>query len=68
MKYDGDYARMEFFSASEEFVPEEVMASLKHGALTCKPRFLVYLEGEKKEEINGADLTLLDSCVQKYIP
>ena len=68
MKYDSDQKNMEFLSCSEEFVPEEVKANLKEGPLRCKPRFLVYLEGNKKDEISGADYTKLEASVQKYIP
>ena len=68
MKFDEDYLRMEFFSASEEHVPEEILADLRHGPLTCKPRFLIFAEGEKKEEIDGADYTNLEKCIGKHIP
>ena len=68
MKFDGDYKYCEFFSSSDEFIPEEIKANLTHGPLTCKPRFLIYCEGEKKDEINGADYTKLENCVQKYLP
>ena len=68
MAFDSDMKYMEFFTASDEFMPEEVKASLTYGPLTCKPRFLLFVEGEKKDEIEGADYTKLESCVQKYVP
>ena len=68
MKFDEDFARMEFWSCSEENLPEEIVGGLQHGPLTCKPRFLVYLEGEKKDEIDGADHTRLEMSIQKNIP
>ena len=68
MRFDEDYLRMEFFSASEEHIPEEIMSGLTHGPLTCRPRFLVFCEGEKKDEIDGADYTRLELSVGKYIP
>ena len=57
MRFDEDFNKMEFFSAEASFVPEEVLGSLKCGPLSCKPRFVMYLEGEKKCEIDVADYT-----------
>ena len=51
-----------------EFVPEEIKAELTHGKLTCKPRFILYLEGEKVEEVDGADFTKVEKGVTKFIP
>ena len=68
MKLDEDFARMEFFSCSEDFLPEEVTASLTFGPLTCKPRFIIFSEGEKKAEVDGADYTKLESEISKHIP
>ena len=68
MRFDEDYLRMEFFSVSEEFIPEDVLAGLKEGPLTCKPRFVLFFEGEKKDEIDGADYTKLEQSIAKHIP
>lgn len=62
MKLDEDFVRMEFYSAVEEFIPHEIIASLKT-PLSCKPRFLIFTEGELKEEIDGADCTKLETCL-----
>ena len=59
---------MEFFSATEEQIPEEVLSGLKCGTLTCKPRFLIFCEGEKKDEIDGADYTALERSIARHIP
>ena len=68
MAFDADMKFMQFFTASEEFMPEEIKASLTYGPLTCKPRFLLFLEGEKKDEIEGADYTKLETSIAKNIP
>lgn len=68
MRFDEDYQRMEFWSCTQEFIPEEILGHLSHGALTCKPRFILFEGGEKKAEIDGANYTLLESSIQKYIP
>ena len=49
-------------------MPEDIVGGLKHGPLTAKPRFLLYLDGEKKEEISGADYTLLEAAIARHIP
>ena len=59
---------MEFFSCQEDFLPEDLVAGLKAGPLSCKPRFLLFSEGEKKDEIDGADYTKLEAAIGKYIP
>ena len=68
MRFDEDFVRMEFFSVTEEFIPEEILSSLQFGALTCKPRFVLFFEGEKKDEIDGADYTKLEMAISKHIP
>ena len=68
MKFDEDYARMEFYSAGQDCIPEDVLAGLVHGPLTCKPRFLIFVEGEKKDEIDGADFTMMQASVGRNIP
>ena len=60
--------RVEFFTASEDVIPEDIKTSLEHGPLTCKPRFAVFSEGEKKAEIDGADFTSLESACHKFAP
>ena len=68
MRFDEDFLRMEFLSAEESLVPEEILGGLSHGDLTCKPRFLIFAEGEKKEEVDGADYTALEMAIAKHIP
>ena len=68
MRFDEDFLRMQFFSCSEEFVPADVLSALSKGPLTCKPRFLLFSEGEKKDEIDGADYTELETKIAKHIP
>lgn len=41
--FDNADNRLAFWTASEEVIPPEYLKGLKHGELTCKPRFLVYL-------------------------
>ena len=68
VRFDEDFIKMEFFSAEAAFVPEEVLAGLSCGPLSCKPRFLMFHEGEKKAEIDGADYTKFEQAIQRYIP
>jgi len=41
--YENADARLEFYTCSEDHIPEEVKAELEHGPLTCKPRFIIFL-------------------------
>eukprot|EP00351_Strombidinopsis_sp_SopsisLIS2011_P006043 CAMPEP_0116877030 /NCGR_PEP_ID=MMETSP0463-20121206/8868_1 /TAXON_ID=181622 /ORGANISM="Strombidinopsis sp, Strain SopsisLIS2011" /LENGTH=127 /DNA_ID=CAMNT_0004524019 /DNA_START=17 /DNA_END=400 /DNA_ORIENTATION=- len=66
--FDTPENRIEFWSCNEQFIPEDVKENFKHGPLTCKPRFLIYSEGEIKEEVDGADYTKLVTSANKYIP
>ena len=68
IRFDEDFARMEFFSAVEDNIPEEILNGLKCGPLTYKPRFVLFFEGEKKDEIDGADYTKLEQSIGKNIP
>ena len=45
LRFDEDFLRMEFYSASEECIPEDIINSLKFGELSCRPRFVLYYEG-----------------------
>ena len=38
-KYDG---RVEFYTACEDVIPEDIKMKLKEGPLTCQPRFVVF--------------------------
>ena len=49
-------------------IPDDIKKGFSYGPLTCKPRILVFIDGEKKEEIDGADFTKVESAVTKYIP
>ena len=68
MRFDEDFVKMEFLSASVDNIPEEVIAALQHGPLSCKPRFVLYNEGEKKAEIDGADYTMFEKTIAANIP
>ena len=62
------YRPLEFYSCVEENVPEEVLGSLSKGPLSAQPRFLIYVGGEKKDEIKGADFTALQSAINRHKP
>ena len=68
MTFDEDYKTIEFFSATEEFIPEEILGGLTEGPLTCKPRFLIFFEGEKKAEVAGAVYPRLEDAIGKHKP
>ena len=66
--YENADQRLAFWNCSEDSLPQEVMAQLKEGPLSCKPRFILFVEGEMKLEVNGADFTKIDAGIKKFIP
>ena len=40
--FESPETRLEFWTATQEIIPEEVLALLKQGPISCKPRFVVY--------------------------
>ena len=52
----------------EKEIPEDIKANLKHGPLTCKPRFLLFEGGEVKAEIDGPDFAVMEVQCNKFIP
>ena len=40
--FESPETRIEFWTATQEIIPEEVLALLKQGPISCKPRFVVY--------------------------
>ena len=61
-------SRIEFWSCATEFMPEHVLADLKHGPMDVKPRFLFFKGGEKLDEITGCDYATLVESIKKHIP
>ena len=68
LQLDEDFHCMEFFSSTEEFIPEDILSTLEFGPLTCKPRFALFYEGEKMAEVDGADYTTLMLRLREYLP
>ena len=68
MRFDEDFVKIEFLSSVDTFIPEEVLAGLTCGPLSCKPRFVLFHEGEKKAEIDGADYTKFEQAIQRFVP
>jgi len=66
--FDDPDNRMGFYKCEKGAVPEDVLTAFDHGELTCKPRFVMYYEGEKKIEITGPDYTALEQACNKFCP
>ena len=70
-KSNASILTLECFQCAEGAIPEDVMQNLingPNGKLTCKPRFLIYCEGQLKQEITGPDYSVLVAACNKYIP
>ena len=57
--------RLEFFTIEHSQLPPEFRDKVQ---VTCKPRFLIYLEGEIKADIEGVDYNKIETVVTTYIP
>ena len=68
MRFDEDMKKIDFLSCEESLIPEEIRNSLKYGPLTCKPRFVIFVEGEKVNEVDGADFTSLETAIRVNMP
>jgi len=66
--YENAEQRIAFYNAQQDVIPQEIYSALKYGPLTCKPRFAIFIEGEKKEEVDGADFTNIEKAIKKFIP
>ena len=68
LRHDEDFLGLEFFSSDETFIPQEIKDEFQHGPLSCRPRFILFKEGEKVGEIDGADFTAMDALIAKNVP
>jgi hypothetical protein len=64
--------RIQIFQCMEDIIPKDIRESPEFkthvGELTCKPRFVIYLEGELKASVNGADYTKIEELLKRFIP
>ena len=60
--------RLEFWTACVDIIPEDIQAKLSGGKISCKPRFVLFMEGEKLDEIDGVDFTRLEAAINKHVP
>ena len=67
-KYNASQLTHDCLQCAEGAIPEDVKAALACGPLTCKPRFLIYCEGQLKQEIDGPDYSVLVTACNKFIP
>jgi len=53
-------------------IPKEIKESpdfkAQIGEIGCKPKFAIYLEGELKGVVNGADYTKIEELIKRFIP
>ena len=59
--------RIEFFTMNDTIIPDDLKPSPDF-EVKCSPKFLIYLEGELKAEISGADFAKINDIIDKQIP
>ena len=60
--------RIEFWTCDTSFLPADLYKKYITNPTSCKPKFLIYLEGEIKGDVEGADISKIENLVTKYIP
>ncbi|CAI2384810.1 unnamed protein product [Moneuplotes crassus] len=65
--YDDADERLEIYTMDSSLFEDEAVKE-QIGEVTCKPKFIVIIEGEIKGVIEGADFTKLFDLVDKHIP
>lgn len=63
--YEEADKRLEFWTIDCTLLPKEIAERM---TVTCKPKFMVYSEGELRGDIDGADFTKIETLVATYIP
>ena len=74
--YDTPDQRMEIYQVNKELIPAEwldvesdhLKKGLEEQTYTCRPKFIVFFEGEIKGVVDGADYTKIAEIVDTYIP
>ena len=66
--YEQPDNRIEFWTCDTTVLPADIYKKYIHNPTSCKPKFLIYIEGECKGEIEGADIAKIELLVAKYIP
>lgn len=70
--FDQPEDRIGIYQCEEKTIPKDVFDSPEFkaavGEIGCKPKFAIYLEGELKGVVNGADYTKVEELVKRFIP
>ena len=60
--------RLEFWTCDSSLLPAGLHKKYVTNPTSCKPKFLVYLEGEIKGDVEGADISKIERLVATHIP
>ena len=70
--FDSPDDRICIFQCEDGMVPKEMRDTPEFktqiGEIGCKPKFAIYLEGELKGVVNGADYTKIEELIKRFIP
>ena len=59
--------RIEFWTACEDIIPEEIKATFKK-PLDTEPKFLIFHQGVQTAEIDGAHITQIEAKAMEAMP
>lgn len=70
--FDSPDDRICIFQCEDGMIPKEMRDTPEFktqiGEIGCKPKFAIYLEGELKGVVNGADYTKIEELIKRFIP
>ena len=66
-EYPNPEERLEIFTIDHHLIKDSSVIEAM-GEVTCKPKYLVFSEGEIKGVVDGADYTKIFDLVDKHIP
>ena len=58
--------RVEFWTCDISLVPDELKEKI--GTITCKPRFIVIVDGDIKANVDGVNFTAIEYAVTTFVP
>ena len=66
--YEQAENRIEFWTCDTSLLPADLLKKYVSNATSCKPKFLVYMEGEIKGDVEGADISKVERLIATHIP
>ena len=60
--------RIEFWTIDTTLLPADLQKKYITNPTSCRPKFLVFMEGEIKGDVEGADISKIERLIATHIP